>query len=133
MKLMKLKVESKYGEYFFSYNKSGVRERYLNQKEEELPNFSYLLVTEDKLSFVTKDKSYFCLNEIFISLNKRGSGLAKKLITDMINFMSIKHKGYSIILEANDKWANSNIDGLRNLYSGLGFKDIGNNFFELVI
>lgn len=133
MKKNKLKVEISNTDRFFSYTKSGVMKRYLNQEEDILPSFSYSLVTLDKIVDNPRSENYITINEVFIVENKRGKGLGKELMLDIINYFKEKYDNVSILLEANSKWAGSDLIKLKKLYISLGFEELENNFFELYI
>lgn len=138
MSKKKLKIEgcNSWNDLFFSFNKTGVMKRYLNQSENILPDFSYILISHDKIKDIHNikiDNEYMILNEIYVAPKNRNCGLGKELMIHVIEYLK-NHKpsnNFSIILEADSKWANSDIKRLKNFYISFGFVEIDENLFEL--
>lgn len=125
---LKLKVEKSYGDFFTSYNKSGVARKYDTAGRYEMA-FSYCLLNFDfeRIELAIRDEvehSAISLQEIFVQKDLRGTGFAQKLMNDTIK--KVSEMGKTVVyLDACESWCKTPFDKLKKFYESFGFTQVG--------
>lgn len=105
-------------DYFLSFSKSGVKNKYDKSKSVDDMNFSYVLMSEDS-GYMQPDEMH--IDEIFVEEKKRGTGLAKELMKRAISFAKEKGKT-KICLHPYSHWCGTDIAKLEHFYRSFGFE-----------
>lgn len=134
---LKMKVEKSYGDFFTSYNKSGVARKYDTAGRKDM-DFSYALLNFDfeRIEESIQDEvehSAIHLQEIFVQADLRGTGFAQKLMSDTIKKVSDMGKEV-VYLSACESWCKTPFDKLKKFYESFGFVQIENTtVFKLAL